>query len=448
MPEGARRRLSLWREPADVYRWLAADQDFAVWKDAGVRDPGGTSFIGLSGQSDAMAAHSADGLTDIAEKLRNRLLVSAGPSDKLGWWGWFGYEAGSEQLGVPSAPAMTPDATFFFVDRGIEFDHAAKTLTLIARDDSPETTAWLADVERRLRAEPERRESATTVLASSWAWRHNKDEYLSLIESCQRAIERGDAYQICLTNTIDVELKERCDPLDVYLRMRAISPTSHGGLLRMGAWSLLSGSPEQFLTVSADGRAITRPIKGTRRRGDTVAEDAVLVAELLASDKEQAENLMIVDLMRNDLSRVSQVGSVEVTALFSVESYPNVHQLVSTVESNLAVDGIAAAVALFPPGSMTGAPKISAITILQGLEHGPRGIYSGVWGCFAIDGSVDLAVVIRSITMGDGTATIGAGGGITALSNPGEEWDEIVLKADPMLAALGLTRSEAPTAVR
>ncbi len=202
--------------------------------------------------------------------------------------------------------------------------------------------------------------------------------YLELIAACQAAIRRGDAYQLCLTNTITVEVDALPDPVDVYRRLSALTPTAHSGVLRVGDRWLLSASPEQFLHIERGGTACIRPMKGTRPRSADAAADQAIAADLLASEKERAENLMIVDLMRNDLSRVSRVGSVVVSELFGVETFGFSHQLVSTVESVLDADPVEAVLVLFPAGSMTGAPKHAAMRILGTLEAGPRGMYSGV----------------------------------------------------------------------
>ena len=208
--------------------------------------------------------------------------------------------------------------------------------------------------------------------------------------------------------------------------------------MRVDDVTLISASPEQFLTVR-DGVVESRPIKGTRPRGETPADDRRLLHELESSGKERAENLMIVDLMRNDIGRVAEVGSVTVPTLLAVETYAHVHQLVSTVRGRLAsgkhpVDAI---VACFPAGSMTGAPKSRAVEVLDHLEQRARGIYSGAFGYVGVDGTVDLAMVIRSIVLDADGATIGAGGGITALSDPVEEIAEVRLKAAALLRALG-----------
>jgi anthranilate synthase component 1 len=189
-----------------------------------------------------------------------------------------------------------------------------------------------------------------------------------------------------------------------------------------------------------DGVVRTRPIKGTRPRATDPAEDARLAAELAADEKERAENLMIVDLMRNDLARVCPPGEVAVTELFAVESHPQVHQLVSTIEGRMrpghdAVDAIGAC---FPAGSMTGTPKRRAIELLDELEGADRGVYAGAFGRLGPDGSADLRMTIRTLVL-DGTgATIGAGGGITALSDPAAELAEVGLKARALLAAAGV----------
>ncbi|UJP10875.1 anthranilate synthase component I family protein [Microbacterium sp. KUDC0406] len=271
--------------------------------------------------------------------------------------------------------------------------------------------------------------------------RHTVDEYVALVERCRDAIRAGDAYLLCLTTRFSTDAPD--DPFRVYRRLRAATPAHHGGYLRIGDTHLLSASPEQFLEVR-DGVVRTSPIKGTRPRGATLEQDAALAAELRASEKERAENVMIVDLMRNDLSHVGVPGTIEVERLWHVESYPAVHQLVSTVSARLrrgiTVDELSEAA--FPAGSMTGAPKLSAMTILHRLERAPRGVYSGCFGYVGLDGSVDLAMVIRSILIEGETAHVGAGGGITWLSDAGEEAAEVATKARAPLAALGAALPE------
>jgi para-aminobenzoate synthetase component I len=228
------------------------------------------------------------------------------------------------------------------------------------------------------------------------------------------------------------------DPVAAFHALRAATPAHHGGLIRSGPHALVSASPEQFLEVR-DGVARTRPIKGTRPRSTDPTRDDALAAELLASPKERAENVMIVDLMRNDLSRVCEPETVAVDGLFEVESYPAVHQLVSTVTGRLrprtTVGDLLAAT--FPAGSMTGAPKLSAMTILHGLEDAARGVFSGCFGWIGRDGALDLAMVIRSVVVHPGGAYVGAGGGITWGSEAAAEVAEVGVKARGPLAAIG-----------
>jgi para-aminobenzoate synthetase len=202
---------------------------------------------------------------------------------------------------------------------------------------------------------------------------------------------------------------------------------------------LLSSSPERFAAVGSDRTLETRPIKGTLPRGRTPEEDAVLAGRLAGEPKFRAENLMIVDLMRNDLSRVCEPGTVDVPTLMAVESYPSVHQLVSVVTGRLRpeVSTVGALRSLFPPGSMTGAPKLRTMEVIDEVESSPRGIYSGAFGWLRPDGRADLAVVIRSLTTaGDGTWTLGTGGGVTVRSEPDDELEESYAKARALLAAL------------
>jgi para-aminobenzoate synthetase component 1 len=401
---------------------------------------------------------------------------------RLGWIGWLGYglaQPASESApggqapsnsGAPAGPSgRAPDAALLRVDRAIAFDHAARTVTLLvpapagepaaaAPDDAraeAEIHAWVDDTSRRLAAlgnttrtgdraarsraaaaAPTDSAAAAEPVAPTVRWRHDADHYAALIRRCQDRITAGDAYQLCLTN--EVTIAGRFDPVQVYRRLRATSATHHGGLLRFGAHSLLSASPEEFLSVSPNGRVRTRPIKGTRPRSDDPAADRMLRDDLLASAKERAENLMIVDLMRNDLGRVAALGSVAVTGLLQVESYPHVHQLVSTIEARLApgVNAVDAVEAAFPAGSMTGAPKRSAMGILHDLEGGDRGVYAGAFGYLGADGALDLAMVIRSIVLGSDAASIGTGGGITALSVPDEEIEETRIKAAALIGAV------------
>jgi para-aminobenzoate synthetase component 1 len=441
-----RHPLGFWIEPATAWAALLADEPASFWLDSGQGT--GTSYLGAGSR----VITGDDVLDQVRADLReNRVADAAADGFALGWVGWLGYELRGATMGMRVRHASRyPTAAMMFVDRALAFDHDSGEVTLLALapDWSGDAREWLERVAAVLAASaalepgPEPGPAKERALQRGPApaaatWADSDDEYLGMIEECQRAIRAGDAYQLCLTT--EASVTGRFEPFATYLALRASSPAHHGGLVRVGDVALLSASPEQFLTVSPEGVVESRPIKGTRRRGATVEEDAALHAELLASDKERAENLMIVDLMRNDIGRVSALGSVGVPSLFAVESYRHVHQLVSTVRGTLApgLDAVDAVAACFPAGSMTGAPKRSATEILDRLEGRARGIYAGAFGYLGLDGRVDLAMVIRSIVLDDRGATVGAGGGITALSVPADEVEEMHLKAAALLAVLG-----------
>jgi para-aminobenzoate synthetase component 1 len=410
MPAPGARRLPGWAAPQHVFEGVTVGTENAVLLESS--DGSGISWIGLGDAvvHDLPAVPLDGGGTDA--------------SFDLGWAGWLSYEG---------------EATFLEVDRAIRFDHRTREISALGG-----TARWADQVAASLTrpsSPPEPEPGPRSELPV--LWRADDDAYLAAIAECLRAIVRGDAYVLCLTNTATAQVP--VDGWATYRRLAAASPTHSAGYLRIDGVELVSASPERFVEVARDGTVRSRPIKGTRRRDPDAARDAELAGELLDSEKERAENLMIVDLVRNDLSRVARVGSVRVPALFDVESYAQVHQLVSTVEADL-LPGLTAADAvrsLFPAGSMTGAPKISAMALLAALEGAPRGVYSGAFGYLSRNGSADLAMAIRSVVVTDGIATIGAGGGVTALSDPWEELAEVRLKAAPLIAALIEGRGEA-----
>lgn len=421
-----RRDVQLAVTPEQAYSRLYRESSDSVWLDSGVGALSGMSFVGAG----------TPGSGDPLELLRGAPVVEE-PCAPLGWIGWLGYELRAVTMDTPLAHASRyPDAGLLWVDRGLLFDHATGRVELVALgEEGFDFEAWAISIEAALRVdlvvEPLHPAPTTAI------WRYTDNEYLAMVRACQAAIVEGEAYQLCLTSEASLDI--RPDPLATYLALRASSATHHGALIRVGGVSLLSASPEQFLTVSRDGIVESKPIKGTRPRGFDESSDDALRAELLASEKERAENLMIVDLMRNDIGRISEVGSVEVTSLLAVETYPHVHQLVSTVRGSLAsgLSPVDAVAACFPAGSMTGAPKLRATQLLAGFEDRARGIYSGAFGYLAADGQVDLAMVIRSIVLDAAGATVGSGGGITALSDPSEELAEVQLKAAALLRVLG-----------
>jgi len=469
-----------WSDPAVVFHALYGEAEHAFWLDAGPGADSGFSYLGAAapGARFVTASVAAGTVTSVRLQLTHAappttttetifdflrhdvreqpaLVGAASTRDgfTLGWVGWLGYELGRQTVGVPGGESRHPDAALLEVERMLIFDHAARSVTLLARADARHTVRsvekWLDATVAAIGAASEAPDVPAVVVhrarpgASAVAiWREGPEAYAALIEQCLNAIRAGDAYQLCLTTEITVA--GSWHPVDSYLTLRSGSPSHHGGLLRFAEIALLSASPEEFLHVTRAGEIRSKPIKGTRARSADAILDGRLKIELEHSDKERAENLMIVDLMRNDLGRVAELGSVAVSSLLAVESYPHVHQLVSTIEARLApgVSAIDAIESCFPAGSMTGAPKQSAMTILHSLERAPRGIYAGAFGYLGLDGAADLAIVIRSIVLDSAGASVGTGGGITALSNAADEIEETRIKAAALLTALGPAAAE------
>ena len=420
--------LERWRDPGSVFAAGPAQAEHSFWLDAGPDATDGWSWVGTG------VTASAERVRAVECPLEDRDPWPAGPF-RGGWVGWFGYEPAAARADAPVADAdpAAPPNVWLRVDRFVAFDHAARRAWAVApAAEAVEFARAVGDASDDVPAAPPA--PATGVAIE----RHRPAEYAELIERCRQSIRQGDAYQLCLTTRFSVAAS--ADPVASFLRLRKMTPAHHGGLIRSGDVALASASPERFLRVT-DGTVQTRPIKGTRPRGADHAEDLRLAAELRGSEKERAENVMIVDLMRNDLSRVSEPGTVGVDGLLEVESYAAVHQLVSTVSGRLRAGTTVGGIldAAFPAGSMTGAPKLSAMTILHDIELAPRGVFAGCFGWVGDDGALDLAMVIRSIVTHPGGAYVGAGGGITWRSEAGAEVAEVGLKARGPLAALGAT---------
>jgi para-aminobenzoate synthetase len=350
-----------------------------------------------------------------------------------GFAGYLGYELKAECDGTAAHRASTADAAFVLADRLIAFDHQERHAYLLSLT---EADPWIEETEHQLvrlsaLADPE------VVASPPLVPRRSRERYREDIEACKRYLTAGHSYEICLTDTLETETG--AEPLELYRALRRANPAPFASYLRFGDLAVLSSSPERFLSVDRDGNAEARPIKGTARRAPTSAEDARLAAELRSGTKPRAENVTIVDLMRNDLGKVCEIGSVEVPELMAVESYETVHQLVSGISGRLCPDlgPLDAVRACFPPGSMTGAPKRRTMEIIDELEGTARGVYSGAIGWFGLGGACDLSVAIRTIVVEAGKATIGAGGAIVVDSDPEGEIEEMLLKAAAPAAALG-----------
>jgi aminodeoxychorismate synthase component I len=367
--------------------------------------------------------------------------------------GYLGYELaeGIEKIGLGGIDDLgLPDLCVLFVDRLVSFDRAEDRFTVhalgfgedaAAAGDRAEATAdeFLRRLGAPVRgagmpgARPARRPREPFAF-------FDESTYAKAVDSAKEEIAAGNAYQICLTHRMERDFAG--DPWSLYRRLREENPAPFASYLELPEVAIASSSPERFLRLSPDRSVESRPIKGTGPRGSEGDEDRANRARLAGSAKDRAENLMIVDLVRNDLGRVCETGSVEVPELMAIEAYASVFQMVSTVRGRLrddcdAVDLLRAA---FPPGSMTGAPKIAAMRILDRLEPVRRGIYSGALGYFDVRGGLDLCVVIRAVLVKDGRAYVHAGGGIVADSDPMGEYRETLDKARALVAALEVLR--------
>lgn len=358
-----------------------------------------------------------------------------------GYVGYFGYEAraamglehGHPVPGyLPAHEAPTPDSLWLPAVRYLVHEHARPGVA--ARSWLVGDEPWCEAAERLLSAAGEYASENTPELTEPLLFPAPAAEaYMDAVRASQHEIYEGNSYEVCLTAQTVARIQNPSPELffELYRRQRAHNSAPYAAYLRCGDFSVLSSSPERFLSVDEQRNAQTKPIKGTVPRGATPEEDAAAAAWLRSDPKTRAENLMIVDLLRNDLSTVSDPASVRVPVLMGVESYSTVHQLVSTVSSRLreGISAMAAARACFPGGSMTGAPKPSTMQIIEGLEGRARGVYSGALGFVSADGSANLSIVIRTLVAHDeGTVTLAAGGAIVADSDPAAEYEEMLTK--------------------
>ena len=452
-------RLDWMPDPERAFVHLYGESRNAFWLDSSAGgERGRFSFMGDSqGPHGALVTYDVElgevrverngGVEVRAESIfdylgreleRLRPLATDLPFDlNCGFAGYLGYELKAECDGAVAHQATTPDVAIVFADRLIAFDHQKQHAYLLSLT---EADPWIEETERRLAGLPALAEPRV-VTTPPLLPRRSRQRYRADIEVCKRYLTAGHSYEICLTNAL--EAKTDADPLELYRALRRVNPAPFAAYLRFGDLAVLSSSPERFLSVDRDGNAEARPIKGTSRRGVTAAEDARLAAELRSGAKSRAENVTIVDLMRNDLGRVCELGSVEVPELMRIESFETVHQLVSSVRGRLRPEltPIDAVHACFPPGSMTGAPKRRTMEIIDELEGAARGVYSGAIGWFGLGGACDLSVAIRTIVLDGERVSVGAGGAIVVDSDPGEELAEMLLKARASTAAFKCEKS-------
>lgn len=358
--------------------------------------------------------------------------------------GWIGYVAYEAQIDFdayfPDRNAVLPFPRLWFVtvNRGVTVNHAEGRTTLWAWESAggtaPDFDAWTA----ALGSPPVATPADAGVVGSGWALRDvplDRQWYCASVAEILERIAAGEVYQVNLTAPVDV--RAGVDPLRLYLSLRSVSAGDYSAFIRWPGLTILASSPEEFFRLS-DKTVMSRPMKGTRARSGEPLAEADRREELRTSEKDRAENLMIVDLVRNDLGRIAIVGSVEVSDLFSVEEYSTVYQMTSTVRAQLrpGEDVFSALSALFPPGSMTGAPKIQATRVIRQLEPGPRGIYSGCLGLIDWSGDAVFNVVIRTLVSHRDGASWSVGGGIVADSVPEAEYREALAKLEAMKRAV------------
>ncbi len=406
-----------------------------------------------------------------------------------GFVGYLGYECKADCGSANEHVSDIPDAVQLFANRTIAVDHHARRSWAIAVSldaaDAAAAERWLDEIEPALRASldqapreldttSDNRPAAAGGSLPNRAGVHDepvvfrvgrgREQYIADILRCQSALAAGESYEVCLTDQIHTDAQP--DPWYLYRGLRRSNPAPFAAFLRLGDVHVVSSSPERFLSVDRRRKVMARPIKGTAPRSPDPAQDEATRRELEADEKTFAEHLMIVDLLRNDLGRACEIDTVRVPELMVVEQYATVHQMISNVEGVLEAgrSAIDCVQACFPGGSMTGAPKLRTMEIIDDIEREARGVYSGAIGWFGLDGTVDLSIVIRTIVMrsrppggeaskgdrGATATTIGAGGAIVMQSDPEEEFAEILLKARAPMAAIAraVTGSDEPGSYR
>ena len=455
-------KLDFWRDSELVFKTLFAQSDHSFWLDSSMIEQGLSrfSFMGDNQGDDSFLVRYSvndhklevirDNQTlvtddDLFTFLQQQLDTYVCDNPDLsfnfncGFVGFLGYELKS-LFGYSNQHQSTlPDCYLIKCDRTLAFDHENKVIYLLYLDKKEQNikaNQWFKEIESKLKQINVKEEEITNLNQEvQFNFTRNKAQYLEDINICFEKIEQGESYEICLTNQLN--LPPIHNPFAFYCTLRKQNPAPYSAYLKLGNIAVVCSSPERFLHLDRDGWLESKPIKGTVKRGKDKKEDLQLQQQLSLSEKEKAENLMIVDLLRNDLGKICQVGSISVPKLMAIETYTTVHQMVSTVKGKLKpnVKALDCLKAVFPGGSMTGAPKKRTLEIIDQLETEARGIYSGSIGFLALNGTLDLNIVIRTAVITPDKTTIGVGGAITALSDKNQEFAEIKLKADALLKA-------------
>ena len=434
------RRLCNWLEPK-----LLAEELIKRWGEGG--------FIWLDGDNSPLGRWvtlAANPIDQVCCRGLPEEKNSANPFDVLRqlnhghWTGWIAYEAGAWV--EPNNPWRVDNMATLWIashDPIFKFDLKKEELWIEGynKNGIKDAIDWLQEVLTRQTIEKDYKKN-TQIPLNAWEWQATKDDYSKNVSIIKRLIAEGDIFQANLTTSCTTTLAKKISPLTIYKKLRIYCPSPFSGVI-IGAGaasgeSIISTSPERFLQVSTDGEIETRPIKGTRPRHKEPGKDAEMAIDLITSSKDRAENIMIVDLLRNDLGRVCKPGSIHVPELLKLESYTHVHHLTSVIKGSLKTDKswIDLLEACWPGGSISGAPKLRACKRLYELETIARGPYCGSFIKINWDGSFDSNILIRSLIMKDLILRTNAGGGIVADSVPNEEAQEMNWKLIPLLEAL------------
>jgi para-aminobenzoate synthetase component 1 len=357
--------------------------------------------------------------------------VSGLPPFQGGLAGYIAYDFGRRlepMARIPEFPALCPDLVLHHFDCVAAFDHMQERAWIIAAEPKRAD-----ELEQLLARKPQ---ASGGRIIEGFQSNFSRESYEQAIARTVDLILAGDIFQANITQTFSAAIPPGFDALAFYLALRQTNPATFAAYLDYGSVQIASSSPERLLRIE-ESSIETRPIKGTRRRDADPARDASLIASLASSRKDHAENVMIVDLLRNDISRVARPGSVKVPVLCGLETYANVHHLVSVVTGELAEpNGMGELIAAtFPGGSITGAPKIRAMEIIAEIEQAPRGVYCGAIGYIGFNGRSDFNIAIRTAQFANGVARVQGGGGITARSDPASEYDESLTKIRRIMEA-------------
>ncbi|MBD5781430.1 aminodeoxychorismate synthase component I [Pelagicoccus sp. NFK12] len=379
---------------------------------------------------------SSTGFQAIEEELKQLRSIEKGRLPFYGGpIGYLSYDAGRclEMSQLKPSSGAYPDNRFAVYDGALVFDHEREETWLVSLQDEP-SESLMSFCRRAFSGQ--RVDGNSFRLTSRLHSNFGKDEYLDAVEAVRSKIRSGDVYQVNLSQRFEADCEG--DPFELFLELAERSPAPYAAYLDFGDEQIVSSSPERFLQI-IDGQATTRPIKGTCSAGASEMEAAGNARDLENSEKDRSELLMIVDLERNDLGRVCEPGSVRVDDLFRLERYATVIHQTADVSGRLETGRTAldCVKAMFPGGSITGAPKIRAMQVIDELERGERGVYTGSIGYFDASGNVDLNIAIRTLRIAAGRLSFQVGGGIVWDSDPASEYDETLLKAKAMVNALG-----------